>query len=82
VAAFRARVVATLHTWLPVAPPRPLLIVHKGIIASIVTELLHLSLAERAAFPIDLASIHVLVTNGRDWHAERVNDTAHLDGLS
>jgi len=81
VAAFRARVVATVRDWLPTAPARPLLIVHKGIIASIVTELRRLSLAERAAYPIDLASIHTLVESGGQWHAEQVNAIAHLDDL-
>jgi broad specificity phosphatase PhoE len=81
VAAFRSRVVTTLHAWLPAAGPRALLIVHKGIIASIVTELLGLSLAERAAWPIDLASIHALVQTGGEWHAEQVNRIDHLDGV-
>jgi broad specificity phosphatase PhoE len=79
--AFRARVTATLHAWLPTAPARALVIVHKGIIAAIVAELLRLSPAERAAWPIDLASIHILVGDTDEWHAERVNHTDHLDGL-
>lgn len=81
VPAFRARVVGALRAWLPAAPPRPLLIVHKGIIATIVAELLRLSPGERAAWPIDLASIHVVAAAGGAWHAEQVNQIDHLDGL-
>jgi broad specificity phosphatase PhoE len=81
VPAFRARVAATLHAWLPAAPERTLLIVHKGIIATIIAELLCLAPDERARWPIDLASIHVLVATAGAWHAERVNQTDHLDGL-
>jgi broad specificity phosphatase PhoE len=81
VPAFRARVTATLHAWLPAAPARTLLIAHKGIIATIITELLRLSPAERATWSIDLASIHTLVAAAGEWHAEWVNHTEHLDGL-
>jgi broad specificity phosphatase PhoE len=81
VPAFHARVAATLHAWLPTTPARTLLIVHKGVIATVVTELLRLSPAERAVWPIDLASIHTLVATAGEWHAERVNQTDHLDGL-
>src|SRR5205814_465051 len=82
VPAFRARVARTLHAWLPATPARTLLIVHRGIIATVVTELLRLSPEERAAWPIDLASIHILVAStAGEWHAERVNQTDHLDGL-
>jgi broad specificity phosphatase PhoE len=66
---------------LPAAPARTLLIVHKGIIATVVAELLRLSPGERAVWPIDLASIHTLVATAGEWHAERVNYTDHLDGL-
>ena len=81
VPAFRARVAATLRAWLPGAPGRTLVIAHKGIIASMVTELLRLSPAERAAWPIDLGSIHVLVAHAGGWQAEQVNRTDHLDGV-
>jgi len=81
VPAFHARVVATLRDWLPAAPARTLLVVHKGIIAAIVAELLRLSPGERVAWPIDLASIHVVATADGAWHAERVNQIDHLDGL-
>jgi len=81
VAAFRARVEATLQAWLPAAPACALLIVHKGIIATVVAALLRLTPGERAAWPIDLASIHVVATAGGAWHAERVNAIDHLDGM-
>jgi broad specificity phosphatase PhoE len=79
--AFHGRVAATLHAWLPTTPARTLLIVHKGVIGTVITELLRLAPAERASWPIDLASIHILVATADTWHAERVNQTDHLDGL-
>ncbi len=79
--AFRERVAATLRAWLPALPARALLIVHKGVIGAVVTELLCLPVAERAAWPIDLGSIHTLVRNRGEWHCERMNRTDHLDGL-
>jgi broad specificity phosphatase PhoE len=81
VPAFRARVAAALRALLPAAPERVLVVAHKGVIRSIVAELLGLSLAERAAWPTDLASIHVLVASDDAWRAELVNESGHLSGL-
>jgi broad specificity phosphatase PhoE len=80
VAAFRGRVVASWQALLPDAPERVLVIAHRGVIASLVTELLQLSPAERAAWPIHLASIHVLEAANGGWQAVRVNDSRHLSG--
>jgi len=82
VSAFRARVVETFRTLLPGMPACVLAVVHRGVVASIVTELLDLPGAERSAWPIDLASIHMLVADDGTWHAARVNDINHLDGQS
>lgn len=81
VTGFRRRVAATFRALLPKMPVAVLAVVHRGVVASVVTELLHLSLPQRAAWPIDLASIHVLVTADGAWHAALVNDLRHLDGL-
>ncbi len=80
VPAFRARVAAAWRGLLPHVPACVLLVVHKGVIATVIAELLHLPLGERTAWPIDLASIHVLVTDGGEWHAEVMNGITHLDG--
>lgn len=78
VPAFRARVALALRALLSVAPERVLVVAHKGVLATIISELLRLSVAERAAWPIDLASIHVLeATDGR-WQATLVNERRHL----
>lgn len=83
VPAFRRRVVETFRELLPALPARALLVVHRGIVLTILAELLGLSEAERAALPTALGSIHALVRSngngaGGPWHAERLNHTAHL----
>lgn len=75
VLAFRARVVETLRALLPVLPACALVVAHKGVIASVLAELLGLSAAERAAWPIDLASVHTLEGADGTWCA--VNDGRH-----
>jgi len=79
---FRSRVVGAFRVLLPEMPERALIVAHKGVIASIVEELLRLSPAERAAWPIDLASIHILAAADGAWHAEAVNTCAHLERLA
>ena len=84
VPAFRRRVSETFRELLPALPERALLVVHRGIVLTIVAELLGLSEAERAAQPTALGSIHALSFGGTDahgarWYAERLNDTTHLD---
>ena len=81
--AFRRRVASTWATELPALPARVLVVAHKGVIGTILADLLHLSPQDRSTLPIDLASIHVLRGDGGcGWVAERVNDVRHLDGLS
>lgn len=77
--AFRRRVVRTLHEVLAEAPPGHLLfVVHKGIIYSILSELLQLDDAQRHQLTVPLASIHVIGrVNGR-WQAEVLDRTDHL----
>jgi broad specificity phosphatase PhoE len=81
VPAFRARVSSAWRALLPLAPPRVLIIAHRGVISSIVADLLGLAPAERSAWALDLACIHVLVATGGAWCAERVNDSRHLRDL-
>jgi len=78
VPAFRARVLAAWRRLLPTAPPHVLVVAHKGIIRTILTDVLRLTAEARAAWPVDLASIHVLSVRGGTWHTERANDTRHL----
>ncbi len=78
VPAFRARVIDALHALLSMAPECALIVAHRGVIGTILTELLRLSASQRAAWPIDIASIHVLEAMGGGWRAALVNDTRHL----
>jgi broad specificity phosphatase PhoE len=76
---FRARVTRALHEVLAQAPPGHLLFaVHKGIIYSVLIELLQLEESQRRTLSVPLASIHVIGrANGR-WHAEVLDRTDHL----
>ena len=81
---FRRRVSETFRALLPALPERPLLVVHRGIVLTILAELLGLTEADHAAQPTALGSIHTVSFDGTDphnprWHAERLNDTTHLD---
>jgi broad specificity phosphatase PhoE len=79
VTSFRARAVSALHEVLANAPTGHLLFaVHKGIIYSVLSELLQLDEAQRRALTVPLASIHVIGrANGR-WHANVLDRTDHL----
>ena len=81
VAAFRARVVHAWRGLLPATPAHALVVAHKGVIASIIAEMLGLPPAQRAAWPIDLASIHVLEAADGRWRAAVVNECRHLADL-
>jgi broad specificity phosphatase PhoE len=81
VPAFRNRVATAWRALHPVAPERVLVVAHKGVLRTILTELLQLSRSARAAWGIDLASIHILSAAARGWVTERANDMRHLDGL-
>jgi len=79
VSAFRARVVRALHEVLAQAPPGHLLFaVHKGIIRSILTELLQLDERQRRTLTVPLASIHVVARTNGSWRAEGLDRTDHL----
>ncbi len=75
---FRARVATVWRTLLPAAPERVLLVAHRGVILSLVAEMLRLSDAQRTDWPTALGSIHVLTQSAAGWSAERVNQTHHL----
>lgn len=78
-AAFRQRVVQALHEVLAQAPPGHLLFaIHKGIIRTVLSELLQLDEEQRRTLTVSLASIHMIGrTNGR-WHADVLDRTDHL----
>ncbi|HVO26674.1 MAG TPA: histidine phosphatase family protein [Candidatus Margulisiibacteriota bacterium] len=83
VSAFRARVVRALHEVLAQAPPGHLLFaVHKGIIYSVLTELLQLDEMQRRTLTVPLASIHVVsratARGNGGWRAEVLDRTDHL----
>lgn len=58
-----------------------LMVLHRGVIAVILAELLGLDRPRRLELGIDLASIHVVGRSGGAWRPERLNDVAHLEGL-
>ena len=79
VSAFRARVARALHDVLAQAPPGHLLFaVHKGIIYSVLMELLQLDESQRRTLTVPLASIHVVARTNGHWHAEVLDRTDHL----
>lgn len=55
-----------------------LLVLHRGVIAIIVAELLGLAPEERRRLDIDLGSIHVLARRSDGWHADALNRIDHL----
>ncbi len=76
---FRQRVVRALHEVLAHVPQRNLLfVVHKGIIRSVLAELLQLDESQRRELVVPLASIHVIALNNGQWHAELLDCTDHL----
>ncbi len=78
VVAFRGRVVAAFRELMSEMPERTLIVGHKGVISSIVTDLLGLSPEERVKWPIDLASVHVVERSADAWSARAINNTHHL----
>jgi alpha-ribazole phosphatase len=78
---FRARVVDGLDELLArEADAHLLLVLHKGVIAVILTELLRLGAGDRARLAIELGSIHVLTRDaGGSWRAEVLDRIDHLD---
>lgn len=79
--AFHHRVTAGLDAALArAAGPQVLLVVHRGVIAVALAELLGLDAAERRGLDIPLGSIHVLRGDRSGWRAEALGAVAHLDG--
>jgi alpha-ribazole phosphatase len=74
--AFRRRVVAEVLAGAP--GERVLVVVHRGVIAVALAELLGLGAGDRRSLEIDLGSIHVLNREGGGWRAERLNAVDHL----
>ena len=66
------------------APPGDnlLLVVHRGVIAVILAELLGLAPTARRRLAIDLGSIHVVARRGGGWQAEVLNRIDHLNGAA
>jgi broad specificity phosphatase PhoE len=78
-ATLRSRVVRALHEVLATAPSGNLLfVVHKGVIRSILAELLPLDDAQRRGIAVGLASIHVVSGSNGRWRAEVLDRTDHL----
>ena len=78
--AFRGRVAAALANLLASSDAkRMLMVLHKGVIGVILTELLALDEEKRGQLAIELASIHV-VARGADgaWRAESLDSVQHL----
>ena len=81
-AAFDQRVRAGLAEVLADAGPGHLLMVlHRGVIAGILTELLRLTPALRAGLDIALGSIHVVARGANIWQLHVDNRIDHLAGL-
>jgi len=77
----QARVTAALAEILLDHPTGHLLMVlHRGVMAVILAELLGLTAEERLTLRIDLGSIHVLVRRGQGWRLEVENRIGHLTG--
>jgi broad specificity phosphatase PhoE len=81
--AFRRRVRAGLSEVLADAPGNNLLlVVHRGVIAVILAELLALTGSQRRKLEIDLGSIHVVRRGAAGWEAEVLNRIDHLQDVA
>ena len=81
--AFQRRVGAGLAELLAEAPGNNLLlVVHRGVIAIILAELLALTAAQRRQLEIDLGSIHVVRRGRTGWEAEVLNRIDHLQDMA
>ena len=78
---FRKRVATAFAAIQPDLPPRVLIVVHKGVIATILAVLLDQPLDAAFPEPIDLGSIHALERGGDRWQLIVANGTKHLRGL-
>jgi broad specificity phosphatase PhoE len=72
-------VARTLHRVLAQAPTGELLFVlHKGVIRSIVSELLGVDEVHRRRLCVALGSIHILARDHEAWYAETLDCVGHL----
>lgn len=80
---FRARAVAALDSVLASNPVGTLLFVlHKGVIRSVLSNLLQLDPSARNRLAIPLGSIHIVQRAGSAWSAAALDDVAHLGSLA
>lgn len=76
---FHARVAAGIRSLLRDTEEQEwLLVVHKGVIRVVLTELLGLQPAQREDLAIDLGSIHVIDETDTGWRAHVLNRIDHL----
>jgi broad specificity phosphatase PhoE len=81
--AFQQRVAAGLGAVLADPPGANLLVVvHRGVIAVLLTELLGLSPSARRGLEIDLGSIHVVVGCRGRWQPEVLNRIEHMRAVA
>lgn len=78
---FRERVAAAFRELEPQLPPRVLVVVHKGVIATLLAVLRDQPLDAPFPEPIDLGSIHVLERGDTSWELVVANGTAHLENI-
>ena len=80
--AFHARVVSGLKEVLANEDVRHfLMVLHRGVIAAIMAELLELTTDQRLSLGIDLGSISVITGTENGWQLESTNQIAHLADL-
>jgi broad specificity phosphatase PhoE len=73
------RVLRGLDEILATHPPGAwLMVLHRGVIAAILTHLLELSAEQRSGLAIELGSIHHVARRGDRWDAEAFDIVAHL----
>lgn len=82
VPAFRTRVADTFRRLLPNLGANTLLVAHRGIVSTILAEVLGLDPQQRSSLGIDLASIHVIRDAPGHWQAEQLDRIDHLEGLT
>ena len=76
---FEARVGAAARDLLEsISHDSVLMVLHRGVIAVLLTQLLGLSPEERARVDIDLGSIHVVRRENERWRAESLDRVDHL----
>ena len=77
--AFETRVAGALENLLAsLTAENVLMVLHRGVIAVILTRVLALDADQRASLGIDLGSIHVVGRRDTEWVAEHLNRTDHL----